>query len=220
MIPWNSRLPDPAILSRQLGPIGSDLALVLAFKLWLYEWERCPSPDPCLIRIRLIERGHSRDQEYLLDLLEWRPVRSRWATIRDATRQTRQEAFALGKPYFLMTESAVPPVLRANLTRLLTFRGKPPTRAVERAICLECLSGEPVSLGILIARAVRLGIDAATAEAAIMWLVSRGSLSGNLKQPLGRGFLLRRLWDYGSVSAIRSSPERQRRVLPPWHLCS
>lgn len=220
MIPWNSAPPDPAIMSRQLGPLGSDLSLVLAFQSWLYEWERCPSPDPSLTRIRLVHHRRSRDQMFLLDLLVWRTVRSRWSAIRDTVRQTQMAATARGEPYFLMTECAVPPVLRTNLERLRAFRGKCPTREVERAICLECPPGVPISLGILIARSARLGIDAPTAEAAIMWLLSGGSLTGNLRRPLGRGFLLRRLWDYGPASAIPSSPEQNRRVRPPWHLSS
>lgn len=204
----------PVLIPGPVRGIARDLALVLAYRCWDGAWEPQPAPVPGCARVRLVGGGETMNVELVRRAEAW----SRWPDLRDALRQSRDAAAARGEAHFLMTDRSVGPVLRANLVRLMAARPRHPERSVEGAICAECPADSVISFGILVARAVRLGIDAQSAETAISWLLSTDALRGDLTQPLGRGFLLRRRWRYGRRATPPPLAEQRRPVPPPWRL--
>lgn len=204
----------PALIPGSVRGIAHDLALVLAYRCWDGAWEPQPAPVPGCARVRLVGHGETMN----IDLMRRAEAWSRWPDLRDALRRSRNVAAMRGETHFLMTERSVGPVLRANLVRLMAARPRHPERSIESAICAECPPDSVISYGILVARAGRLGIDAQSAETAINWLLSVDALRGDLTQPLGRSFLLRRRWRYGRRATPPQPAEQRRPSPPPWRL--
>lgn len=209
-------LPIP--VPGHLTQIARDLALALTYRSWDCTWERCPAPFPQSARVRLTCHLRAGRRTLVIDLMRRSDARMHWPDIRDPAHRMRDEALERGEEYFLMTDRSVTPVLRSNLVRLLRARPHHPTRDVEAVICDDCPSDSVISFGILAARAARAGIDVAVAESAIIWLLARDAFRGDLRQPLGRGFHLRRRLPFGRGIKPPVSPEPRRRAHPPWVL--
>lgn len=217
-IPTTGLAPLPVIVPERLDRLARDLSLVLAYRSWTCHWERLPAPLPSAERFRIASLQRVRQQVLVVDLMRRADVRSSWSDIRDQVRRSRGEAATRGEEYFLMTERALTPVLRSNLERLLAARPFHPTREVEAVVCDECPVDTPISLGILAARAARAGINARSAEAAVTWLLSMDVFRGDLMQPLGRSFRLRRLARFRRPTGPQPSLGPPRRTPPPWIL--
>lgn len=214
-IPWGTTLPDPTALARIGGALTADLALALAFRRWIYRWECCPSPSPDLLRLRLVRRHRGRERTVVIDAMQRTSLRRQWRAIGETMRSTRQAAVQRKEDYFLLTDRSMSPVLRGNLERLVACRPACPPRAVERALCDECPPHALISIGVLMARAGRLGIPAPAAHAAIIWMLAVDDLRCDLHQPLGRDAYVRRLWSY-EPTAPQPLPEPPQQSGPPW----
>lgn len=213
---WGSTLPNPAELAHAGGALTGDLALALAFRRWFYRWERCPSPSPDLLRLRLVRRQRGGERTLIIDAIRRASLCRQWEMIGEDMQTARQAAIRRGEDYFLLTDRSMSPVLRSNLERLVACRPACPTRTVERAICGECPPQALVSIGILMARAGRLGIAAPTAHAAIMWMLAADDLQCDLHQPLSRGAYVRRLWSYEPTTSPEPLPKSSPQSVPPW----
>lgn len=219
-IPWADMAPPTAPVPESLSRIAHDLSLVFAYRSWVCDWEQHPAPFPEAARLRIGGSLRTRHRVLTVDLMRRSDAASSWPAIREHVRRTRDEAAVRNEEYYLMTERAVTPVLRSNLERLLDMRLHHPTRDVERAVYDACPTDSAISLGILAARAARGGIDIQAAEAAATWLLSMDVLRGDLRQPLGRAFHLRRLERFGRPPAAQPLPRPHRRIPPPWILPS
>lgn len=203
------------------------LEVLLRYLLWACRIEPAgPGLVPGRSRRVLVHREDGtffwKAHSFVVDAVPRAVLAEHWPLARGRAVQAREEAWADGQSYFILTDRSLTETVAANMSRLAAHQHWRFNDDVIEALLGELTPGQPMTLGVLVARVARRGFPRHQIEGDALRLLAFRTLIADLSQPLGPGALVLRPRHPCCYSIERSdagSGAPVRRIPPPWIGC-
>lgn len=220
--------PLPALRTDSLvSALIRRLEVLLRYRLWTCRLE---SVDPGLVpgrsrRVRVHRADNSffwTAHSFVVDVIPRTALVERWLSARERAVRARNDAWAAGQSYFILTDRSLTETVAANMSRLVAHQSWAFNDDVIEAVLNALTPGVPMTLGILEARVARTGFPRRQIAGDVLRLLAYRTLIADLRQPLGPGSWVlrpRHPWCYAIERPGEVSEAPVRRIPPPWIGC-